>query len=64
MLEVLRDLHDEFRVVDERLGQIAMTEVDSALVVNLFARDVVAADHVEQRSARPADGARDIVARA
>ena len=45
------------------LGQITMTEIDSALVINLLARDVVAADHVEQRSPRPADRARDIVAR-
>ena len=62
MLEVLRHLHDELGVVDERLGQVAVAEVDPALVVDLLAGDVVAADHVEQRPARPADRARDIVA--
>ncbi len=62
MLEVLRDLHDVFRVVDEELGQIPVTEIDSAFVVDLVAGDVVPADHVEDRLARAADRARDVVA--
>ena len=63
MLEVLRHLHDVFGVVDEGLGQITVAEVDPALVIHLFAGDVVPADDVEQRPARPADGAGDVVAR-
>ena len=63
MLEVLRHLHDVFGVVDEVLGQIPMAEVDSALVVNLVAGDVVPADQVEDRLTRPADRAGDKIAR-
>ena len=63
VLQVLRHLHDEFGVVDEVLGQIAVAEVDSALVVDLVAGDVVPADQVEDRLTRAADGAGDIVAR-
>ncbi len=63
MLEVLRHLHDVFGIVDEVLGQIAVAEVDAALVVNLVAGDVVPADQVEDRLTRAADRAGDIVAR-
>ena len=57
MFEILRHFHDVFGVVDKRLGQVAVAEVDAALVVDLFAGDIVAADLVEQRSAGTADRA-------
>ena len=62
MLEVLRHLHHVLGVVDERLGQVAVAEVDPPLVIDLLAGDVVAADLVEERLAGPADGAGDVVA--
>ena len=64
MLQVLGHLHDVLRVVDEVLGQIPVAEVDSALVVNLVAGDVVPADQVEDRLARASDRAGDVIARA
>ena len=62
MLEVLRNLHDIFRVVDEELGKIPVAKVYAALVVDFVAGDVVAADHVEDRLARATDCAGDVVA--
>ena len=63
MLEVLRDFHDVFGVVDEDLGQITVTEVDPPLVIDFLAGDVVTPDQVEQGPARPSDRAGDVIAR-
>ena len=61
-LEVLWDLDDILGVVDEEFGEVAVAEVDAALVVDFLAGDVVAADDVEERAAGASDGAGDEVA--
>ena len=63
MLQLWRDFHHVLGIVHEQLGQVAVTEIDAALVVSLFAGDVVATDHVIDRTARSADGAGDQIAR-
>lgn len=46
---------DVLRVANEHLGQITVTKIDAALVLDLFAGDVFATDGVEERPARPAN---------
>ena len=63
MLQVPRHFNDVLGIVDEVFRQVTMAKVDSALVVNLVARDVVAADQIENRFSWPSDRARDVIAR-
>jgi hypothetical protein len=62
MPQVHRDLDHVLGVIDEKLGHVPVSEVDPALVIDFLAGDVVAADQVEERAARPPDGAGDVVA--
>ena len=62
MLESLRHFDDELNVIDVILGQISVTQVDAALVVDVVGGHVVGADEVVNTLAGAAHGGDDIVA--
>ena len=61
VLESDGHLDDVVGAVDEVLGQEPVQQVDAALVVDLFARDVGPADLVVDRAAGSAYGGRDVI---
>src|SRR5205823_2267513 len=54
---------DVFFFIDKIFGEVAVAEIDAALVIRLFAGHVVGADQVIDRAAGATDGGGDVVAR-
>src|SRR2546430_16637802 len=62
LLEALWHLDDEFDVVHVVLGQIAMAQVDTTLVVGVISGHIVRADQVVDTLAWPAHSGHDVIA--
>src|SRR5262249_46397991 len=61
--ESLRNLHDEFRVIDVIFTHVAMTKVDSTFEVSIVGRHVVGADKIVDARPGTTDGGDHIIAR-
>src|SRR5215471_4303065 len=63
MLETFWNFDNEFRIVHVVFRQIAVAQIDAALVIGAVGRHVIRADQVIDALAGPAHGSDDIVAR-
>ena len=60
MLEIYRHTDNIFSIFHDEFGEVSVTEVDTAFVIDFVTGDIVSADGVEKRLARPSNGARDV----
>ena len=59
----LRDLHDEFSIVDVIFAHVTVTQIDATLEVRIVRRHVVRADQIVDARAGPAHSSHYVITR-